>query len=279
MLVNFDGVLSRNRQRATAHFNVVNAEMAKGIIHAAELENVPIIIGVAQRMLKTFTIEEFSYFLLPMAKAAAVPVCIHLDHSKDIKLCKRAVDLGFTSVMYDRSTDEFETHVAKMCELTSYAHSSGVSVEGELGAVLGDEGEAFNNVDTKDAAMYYTDSGRAAEYVQRTAVDALAVAVGTSHGLYKGIPLLDFDRIEEIYNRVSVPLVLHGGSGLNDIQLHRAVSLGIAKLNIFTEINLAAADAILAQEDGKRKTMFELSGVIERATEKKARTVIGRLCV
>ena len=189
--------------------------------------------------------------------------------------CIEALKLGFSSIMYDCSTDTYEENIRKVKELTQIAHCFGATVEGELGHVGDNEGSAEGSSNLNDPAMFYTDPAQAKDYVARTNIDALAIAVGTAHGAYKMKPKLDFQRIAAIRDLLEVPLVLHGGSGLSDQDFHRAIEEGISKVNIFTDINLAAADAVrIALSEGKNSMTdmipYQVSA-IQRATEAKMR--------
>ncbi len=245
MLVNLNEVLlpARANKYAVGLFNTVNFEMARGVLAAAEAQNSPVIIGTAEILLPFGPLEELAEFLIPMAKKARVPVVVHFDHGLSFEKCMEALKFGFTSVMYDCSTDTYEENVRKVKELTHIAHCFGATVEGELGHVGDNEGSAEGSSILNDPTMFYTDPEQAKDYVVRTNIDALAIAVGTAHGTYKMKPKLDFGRIAAIRGLVEVPLVLHGGSGLSDQDFHRAIEEGISKVNIFTDINVAAADA------------------------------------
>lgn len=241
MLVNMNEVLypAKRKKYAVGLFNAVNLEMARGIIAAAEEAGTPVIMGTAEVLFPYGPLEELSYYLLPMAKKAGVPVVIHLDHGLKKETCQRALELGFSSIMYDCSTDSYEENVRKMKEMAEIAHSYGATIEGELGHV----GNNGDGEDMQNPSRYFTDPKLAKDFVEKTGVDALAIAVGNAHGAYKLPPKLDFERIQAIASAVDVPLVLHGGSGLTDDDFRRAVSLGISKVNIFTDINVAAARA------------------------------------
>ena len=230
MLVNMNEVLlpAREGGYAVGLFNAVNLELARGILAAAQRTGSPVIMGTAEVLFPYGPLEEVSYYLIPMAKKAGVPVVIHLDHGLKKETCLKALDLGFTSIMYDCSTDDYDTNVEKVREMAEIAHSRGATIEGELGHV-GDNTDAAE----ADPSFFYTDPGQARDFVEKTRVDALAVAVGTAHGAYKLPPKLDFDRIRAIKEQAKVPLVLHGGSGLTDEDFRQAIRAGISKINIF----------------------------------------------
>ncbi len=246
MLVNLNEVLlpARKNKYAVGLFNTVNFEMARGVLAAAEAQKSPVIIGTAEILLPYGPLEELSEFLIPMAKKAAVPVVVHYDHGITFEKCIEALKLGFTSIMYDCSTDTYEQNVQKVKELTAIAHCFGATVEGELGHVGDNGGSAEGASILEDPSVFYTDPAQAKDYVEKTKIDALAIAVGTAHGAYKMKPKLDFERIAIIRSMVDVPLVLHGGSGLSDGDFKRSIEKGISKVNIFTDINVAASEAV-----------------------------------
>lgn len=256
MLVNMNEVLypAKQKKYAVGLFNAVNLEMARGIIAAAEEAGSPVIMGTAEVLFPYGPLEELSYYLLPMAKKAGVPVVIHLDHGLKKETCQRALELGFSSIMYDCSTDSYEENVRKMKEMAEIAHSYGATIEGELGHVGNNE----DGEDMQNPSRYFTDPKLAKDFVEKTGVDALAIAVGNAHGAYKLPPKLDFSRIQAIASVVDVPLVLHGGSGLTDDDFRKAVSLGISKVNIFTDINVAAARAAAKASSEADKGITEM---------------------
>lgn len=246
MLVNMNEVLypAKKGKYAVGLFNAVNLELARGIIAAAEITGSPVIMGTAEVLFPYGPLEELSYYLIPMAKKAKVPVVIHLDHGLKKETCIKALELGFTSIMYDCSTDPYEENVRKVKEMADIAHSYGATIEGELGHVGDNIGSAEGSSYLDDPTKFYTDPRQAKDFVQKTGVDALAIAVGTAHGAYTFSPKLDFERIRTIANTIDVPLVLHGGSGLTDNDFKQAIHHGISKINIFTDINIAAIQAI-----------------------------------
>lgn len=245
MLVNMNDVLKPAQQGkyAVGLFNAVNLELARGIIAAAEQSRSPVIMGTAEVLLPYGPLEEVSYYLIPMAKKASVPVVVHLDHGLKKETCIKALELGFTSIMYDCSTDPYEVNVEKVREMAEIAHSYGATIEGELGHVGDNEGSAEGSSHLADPSQYFTDPKLAKDFVEKTKVDALAIAVGNAHGAYKLPPKLDFARIDAIRRTVDVPLVLHGGSGLTDDDFRKGIEKGISKVNIFTDINVAAVKA------------------------------------
>lgn len=260
MLVNMNKVLydAKKGHYAVGLFNAVNMELARGIIAAAEQTGSPVIMGTAEVLFPYGPLEEVSYYLLPMAKKAKVPVVIHLDHGLKKETCLKALELGFTSIMYDCSTDSYDDNVRKVKEMADIAHSFGATIEGELGHVGDNEGSAEGSSHLVDPSKFFTDPKMAKDYVEKTGVDALAIAVGNAHGAYKLPPKLDFERIRTIAKTVDVPLVLHGGSGLTDNDFRQAIKDGISKVNIFTDINVAAVKAQLSQFTDMDKGIIDL---------------------
>ncbi len=260
MLVNMNQVLlpAKRGKYAVGLFNAVNLELARGIIAAAEASRSPVIMGTAEVLLPYGPLEEVSYYLIPMAKKANVPVVIHLDHGLNKETCMKALELGFSSIMYDCSTDSYEENVKKVKEMADIAHSYGATIEGELGHVGDNEGSAEGSSHMTNPEDFYTDPAMAKDFVEKTGVDALAIAVGTAHGAYKLPPKLDFERIRTIANTIDVPLVLHGGSGLTDNDFRRAIQEGISKINIFTDINVAAVEAEFRKFEYMSKGIIDL---------------------
>ncbi len=260
MLVNMNEVLrpAKKNHYAVGLFNAVNLELARGIINAAEASRSPVIMGTAEVLLPYGPLEEVSYYLIPMAKKANVPVVVHLDHGLKYDTCIKALELGFSSIMYDCSTDSYDDNVRKVKEMADIAHSYGATIEGELGHVGDNEGSAEGSDHMEDPSKYFTDPKLAKDFVEKTGVDALAIAVGNAHGAYKLPPKLDFERIRNIANTVDVPLVLHGGSGLTDDDFTKAIKEGISKVNIFTDINIAAVEAEFKKFTSMNKGIIDL---------------------
>lgn len=249
---------AKENRYAVGLFNAVNLELARGIINAAETLRSPVIMGTAEVLLPYGPLEEVSYYLIPMAKKASVPVVVHLDHGLTRETCIKALELGFSSVMYDCSTDSYDENVRKVKEMADIAHSYGATIEGELGHVGDNEGSAEGSSHIADPSKFFTDPALAKDFVEKTGVDALAIAVGNAHGAYKLPPKLDFERIRTIAGTVDVPLVLHGGSGLTDGDFKQAIKEGISKVNIFTDINVAAIEAEFKRFSSMEKGIIDL---------------------
>lgn len=256
MLVNMNDVLlpAKEKGYGVGFFNAVNVEMARAVIETAEELNAPVMVGTAEVLLPAMEMERVAEYLIPMAQKAKVPVCVHYDHGLTKERCKQAIELGFTSIMYDCSMDDYETNIARLKEMTDVCHALNITVEGELGHV-GDNAGAGKLENPSD---YFTDPDTALDFVRCTGVDSLAVAVGNAHGDYAFPPKLDFERIRRISEMTDLPLVLHGGSGLSNDDFKQAVSCGICKVNIFTDIDKAGKAGIEKGLAAGAKTMMGL---------------------
>jgi len=220
---------------AVGAFNCNNMEIVQAIVAAAEAENSPVIIQASQGAIKYAGIDYIAALSRQAAQAAKVPVALHLDHGTSLEQVMACIRHGFTSVMIDGSKYPFAENVALTQKVVELAHAIGVSVEAELGKIGGVEDDIA--VDEREA--FFTDPEEAREFVLKTGVDSLAVAIGTAHGRYKGVPKLDFERLAKIRELVDIPLVLHGSSGVPDEDIKKAISLGVAKVNIDTNIREA----------------------------------------
>lgn len=232
-----------NAQRdgyAVPAFNIHNLETLQVVVDTAVEMRSPVIIAGTPSTIEYAGAE----YINAMAEVAAhkydIPIAIHLDHFEDVDAIKRNIDIGFKSCMIDASKLEFEKNIAKVKEVVAYAHKFDTTVEAELGKLGGQEDDLI--VDEKDAM--YTNPNDAAEFVKRTGIDSLAVAIGTAHGLYKGEPKLDFERLKEIRSKVEVPLVLHGASDVPDELVMKAISLGICKVNVATDLKIPFSGAL-----------------------------------
>ena len=262
MLVNLREILrdTREKKYAVGLFNCVTYEMTRGILMAAEALASPVIIGPAQILLPPASLEDYCDMMLGMAKRAKVPVALHFDHGFDPALVERAIALGFSSVMYDCSMLPMAENIRRTREMVKKAHGAGCSLEAEIGHV----GSNDRSVGAEIADSVYTDPEDARVFAAETGCDALAVAVGTAHGVYETPPVLSFDALKKISGLCETPLVLHGGSGLSEGDFRQCVADGISKINIFTHNNLAAARAAAGCYTEKTGA-FEWMAPIERA--------------
>lgn len=219
---------------AIGAFNAENMEMVQAIIAAAEELRAPVIVQTTPGTLKYASPAMFYANVAAAAAEATVPVVMHLDHGSSFALAMKAFRAGYTSIMIDGSHSAFEENIALTRSVVEACHAAGVPVEAELGKVGGKE-------DDLDGGMGngYTDPAEAAEFAERTGVDSLAVAIGTAHGVYKGTPKLDVDRLSEIRKVVSVPLVLHGTSGVPDDAVRECIARGMCKVNYATDLRIA----------------------------------------
>lgn len=240
MLVNLNDVLSdaKVNNYGVGLFNTTDTDMLDAVISAAEALRAPVIIGTAEVLLPYGELKLIAPAMIAAAKRASVPVVVHYDHGLTFDRCMEALSLGFTSVMFDGSAGDYEQNIADTAEVVRIAHAFGATVEGEIGHV--------GSTDAGDgrAPDLYTKVSEAVDYQTRTGVDALAIAIGTAHGAYKQKPKLDFQRLAEIREAVSVPLVLHGGSGLTDEDFRTAIANGIRKINIHTDLCIAGCRAM-----------------------------------
>lgn len=226
-LVTFNEILpqARKEKRAVAAFNVANLETLLAVFKAAEEEKSPVIIQVYQRLFNDERASLIGAMTRKLAEKADIPVILHLDHGSSVELVKKAIAAGYTSVMIDGSQLSFAENIAMTAEAVKIAHDAKISIEAEIGHVPFGGGE----IELSTAA-------EAVEFVEKTGVDALAISIGTAHGFYKKEPVLDIERASEIGKAVNIPLVLHGGTGVPDEQLRKAVECGVAKINIATEL-------------------------------------------
>lgn len=225
---------------AIGSFNTPNFESLKAVIGAAEELNQPVILMHAQvhEEMGLCNMEEIAPIMLFMADRATVPVCVHLDHGTDLDYVKKGLDLGFTSVMYDGSTLPDELNFANTAIAVEMAEKTGASVEAEIGSMGARESGAAGG------ESIYTSPQAAKKFSEETGIDALACAFGTAHGIYLKEPKLDFARLDEIHKMTDVPLVMHGGSGVSHADYRKVISLGVRKINYYTYMAKAGAEAI-----------------------------------
>ena len=222
--------------KAIGAFNIENMEMAHAVISAAAEMNSPVILQATSGTAKFAPLRVYTAMVTALAQKATISVALHMDHSNE-SLVLQALEAGFTSVMYDGSKESYEVNMNRTKAMVEAAAPLNVPVEAELGSVGGKE-------DDIEAEIIYTDPQMAAEFVAYTGVDSLAIAIGTAHGIYKDTPKLDIERLKAIRKQVSVPLVLHGASGLSSQDLQSCIRAGICKINFATDLRVAYSDGI-----------------------------------
>ncbi|MGO5051707.1 class II fructose-bisphosphate aldolase [Lachnospiraceae bacterium LCP25S3_G4] len=226
-------IKARKNGYAVGAFNAENMEMVKAIIAAAEELNAPVMLQTTPSTIKYGKSSMYAAMVKAAAEEASIPVCLHLDHGSSYELAVECMNHGYTSIMIDGSGEELEKNIEITQKVVEEAHKRGLPVEAELGKVGGKEDDLEVEVDTN------TDVQEAVLFVEQTGIDSLAVAIGTAHGFYVGTPVLDKERLSEIAKVVSIPLVLHGASGISDEEVADCVNRGIAKVNFATELRVA----------------------------------------
>lgn len=256
MLVSMSRILdlAEANKQAIGAFNVTTLEGLMGTLEAAEELKQPVIVQFAQVHEDIIPLDVLGPIMVDMAEKATVPVCVHLDHGEDLNYIKKALDLGFTSVMYDGSALDFEKNVANTCIAVEMTEEYGASVEAEIGSMGREE---FGSVGTEGEAVQsmYTDPDEAKEFVERTGIDALACSFGTVHGLYLTEPKLDFDIISAIREKAQIPVVMHGGSGVSAEDFYECIKRGVRKINYYTYAAKAGGENV-------KKHCDEAAGVV-----------------
>lgn len=235
---------------AVGGFNCPTLENVYGVMQAAEKEQVPVILSFPQVHEKTVPLKVIGPILLQAARDAKVPVCVHLDHGSTVAYVEEALRLGFNSVMYDGSKLSLAENIRNTQAVVKLARKYQADVEAELGGIAGDEA----GISSGDTESKLTDIDEAVEFVQATGVNSLAASIGTAHGFYTEAPKIDFRRIEEIHRKTGLPLVMHGGSGVSDEDYHKAINLGIRKVNYYSYMAKAGVEgvkALLAEKNVK----------------------------
>lgn len=242
MIFNSKEILLKAKKQkfAVPSTNFIDLNSARVYVKTAEEQSLPLILAYAQSHKEILSIEEAASIGKYLAESSSTPVVLHLDHGEDKETIFKAIDLGFSSVMIDASSEKFEKNIEITKEIVDYAKKRNVTVEAELGHVgANDTSEAYEVTDS-----IYTEVDDVIEFVERTNVDSLAISIGTAHGLYKGTPKINFERLVAIDKIVKIPLVLHGGSSSGDENLNRCATNGISKINIYTDFITAAYKAI-----------------------------------
>ena len=249
MLVNLVEILklAEEKKCAVGAFNTPNLECLNAVIDAAEKLNVPVIISHAELHEGVSPLSKIGPVMVQAAKAASVPVCVHLDHCESLDYMAQALEIGFTGVMYDGSALPYEENLANTKKAVAMAKNYNCGVEAELGALASREGGAANA-----SGPVYTDPDEAVAFCKETGIDALAPSFGTAHGIYKSKPVLDLERVKVISEKTGLPLVMHGGSGVSPEDYRTGISNGLRKINYYSYMSKAGTSAVkelLAKED------------------------------
>lgn len=246
MLVTLKEILhmAEERKMAVGSFNTPSLESLMAVIHAAEELNVPVIVQFAQCHEPWIPLAVIGKVMVEQAKAAKVPVCVHLDHGETLEYLKEALDLGFTGIMYDGSVLPYEENLQNTKKAVEMAAKTGAGVEAELGSMGRRESGAGDGTGAKDDTKIYTDPTLAEQFVRDTQVDALACSFGTTHGIYLEKPQLDFDVVKKVREQTDkIPVVMHGGSGVSREDFHTAIKAGVRKVNYFTYMDKSGGQA------------------------------------
>ena len=255
---------------ALGAFNALDCHFINAIFAAGLKNRSPFIFNVAEVHFKYIDLPALVATIKAKSAQYDLPIILNLDHGLSFDNIMRALRLGFTSVMFDGSSLSYDENIKQTQEVVRICHAMGVSVEAELGAVGGDEGGAlYGEAD----ARFFTDPLKAKDFVQQTHIDALAVAIGNSHGKYKGEPKLDFLRLEKIKQEAGIPLVLHGGSGISDLDFKKAISLGIHKINFYTGMSQAALASVTQSMQKKNEIYDEFAELLMGVEQAIERTV------
>ncbi len=249
MLVTLNEILALAKEKkcAVGAFNTPNLECITAVIRAAEKLNVPVMITHAELHEPVAPLDIIGPVMVQAAKAAKVPVCVHLDHCESLDYMKKALEIGFTGVMYDGSTLPYEENLANTIKAVEIAHPYGAGVEAELGALASREGG-----DATAGGPVYTDPDKAVEFCKATGIDALAPSFGTAHGIYRSKPVLDLERVRIIAEKTGLPLVMHGGSGVSAEDYRTGIRYGLRKINYYSYMSKAGTNAVkelLSTED------------------------------
>jgi fructose-bisphosphate aldolase class II len=244
---------SIEKKYAVGAFDTMNHALTESILRATEAKGKPIIIMAVSRSFQSPNCGLFFKYLVDRCERSSVPVCLLLDHGPSFEAVMQAIRYGCTSVMIDGSSLPMADNIALTKKVCEAAHACGLSVEGEIGHVAGHEGNMLEGNVADEKA--YTKVEEAVRFAEETGVDALAVAIGSVHGVYKGVPKLDYERLSSIRKAVSVPLVMHGGSGLSPEAFKKAIECGINKVNFFTGMSLGAAEAMIKTVEERRKKL------------------------
>ena len=262
---------ARAEKYAVGAFNIVDYTSMRAVVQAAEELSAPVIVQTSVKTVKYWGPSTLICWMREIAENSPVPIAIHLDHCKDVDFVKQCIDAGWTSVMFDGSATPYEENLANTRKVEEMAKAAGVSIEAELGRIVGVEEDIA--VDDDDARL--ADPEEAVDFCSKVEMAVFAPAIGTAHGVYKGKPKIAFDRIEEIANRSGVPLALHGGTGLEDDVFKKCISLGCAKVNISTQIKYAFIDSFVDYHNANKQyePLKPLAAQLERIKNETAENI------
>lgn len=270
MIVNLKNILKIAEAEgcAVGSFNTPNFESLRAVIGAAEALKQPVIIMHAQvhEEMGLCKMEEITPVMLFMAERASVPVCVHLDHGTDLDYVRRALELGFTSVMYDGSEQSLDINRANTCIIKEIAERKNISIEAEVGSM------GARETGSGGGESIYTDPEAAAKFVKSTGIDALACAFGTAHGIYRKQPKLDFERVRKIKSMINVPIVMHGGSGVSNEDYKKVISCGVRKINYYTYMAKAGGEAVDKMAD--RTFFHDIAAAAEQGMKENVKAAI-----
>ncbi|GKU84030.1 class II fructose-bisphosphate aldolase [Niallia sp. NCCP-28] len=276
MIVTLKEILSKAEEGnyAVGAFNCPTLESARAVVEAAEELQVPVILSHAEVHFDITSLEIMGPILVEFAKKASVPVAVHLDHGSSLENVKKAIDIGFSSVMIDASHMSYEDNIRTVEEVVQYAHEYNVSVEAELGMMTssgigGEETQGEEHISEGDSVDYYTDPNVAKDFVEQTEIDALAASFGTVHGMYIKEPNLDLDRLNSIYAKINRPVVMHGGSGLSEEDYIAVINSGVRKINYYSYAANAGARAVKDYIDNNKDLFYHDFTVVAKAAIKK----------
>lgn len=265
MLVTLTEILkiAEEKKCAIGAFNTPNLECINAVLAAAEKLNVPVILAHVELHESVSPLEIIGPVMVQAAKLAKVPVCVHLDHCETLSYMERALELGFTGVMYDGSLLPYEENIANTRKAVAMAHAVGAGVEAELGALASREGGTSNG-----SGPVYTDPEQAVEFCRETGIDVFAPSFGTAHGIYKDKPVLDLDRVKVIAEKTGLPLVMHGGSGVSPEDYRTGIRNGLRKINYYSYMSKAGTNAVRELLEKQDVTFFhDLAMAAQNAME------------
>ncbi len=276
MIVSLTEILkiAEEKNCAIGAFNTPNLECILAVLDAAEKLNVPVMITHAELHEEVSPLEKIGPVMVELAKAAKVPVCVHLDHCETLDYMEKALEIGFTGVMYDGSTLPYEENVANTKKAVDMAKPYGAGVEAEIGALATREGGG-----AAASGPVYTDPDLAVKFCQETGIDALAPSFGTAHGIYKSKPVLDLERVRVIAEKTGLPLVMHGGSGVSEADYRTGIRYGIRKINYYSYMSKAGTNAVRELLDREDVTFFhDLALTAQKAMEADAEKALRVFC-